>query len=79
MGRWVMVEDGTIDLISSRKRDAPSGAYPREYAELMYVEDDEPVKRQPKRCGRCHREIKPQYTFCYRCHNYLIVKARIAV
>lgn len=31
-----------------------------------------------KQCARCGRDIKKQYTHCYRCFNYLQVKARIA-
>jgi hypothetical protein len=30
-------------------------------------------------CQRYKRAVKAQYKFCYHCHNYLKVKARIAM
>ena len=48
---------------------------PADEVEDSMVENFPPTS---KHCARCQREIKPQYTYCYRCNNYLKVKARIA-
>lgn len=37
------------------------------------------ARRQPPEhvCARCERPCKPQFRYCYRCHQYLQVKAKI--
>lgn len=58
--------------------------FPARFWDWVPADEVEEENLQPlqvshsKRCARCQRDIKPQYTYCYRCNNYLKVKARIA-
>lgn len=94
MGRWVAIEEGTIDITPRYEGDKIRehiipGTFPRRYVDLVYLEDDEELPPgvevhidgalpRVSQCERCQREIRPMYRYCYRCFNYLQTKKRIA-
>lgn len=39
---------------------------------------DEPMQKIEHKCERCHKACSAKYRHCYRCAQYLKVKARLA-
>jgi len=68
----MLITTGYYDPIPEYKRMDTLKMYPRYFMDVDMNEDVH------KACARCRREIKPCYTYCYRCNSYLRVKARIA-
>lgn len=79
------IEAGYYDLIPERKRYDTLGIYPLRYWDIIEEEEEQHVSRyisgqvpfltehveKPKQCRRCQRQIKRQYTYCWRCKCYL--------
>ena len=57
---------GQIYIVPNRKRYDTLKWYPSNFVEIR------PVDNAHKRCKRCKREIKPQYTYCYHCHMAMV-------
>ena len=58
------------------------GTFPKRYWDVEFDPElsEEGAGASPaptNHCKRCQREIAPRYTHCYRCNNYLKVKARL--